>query len=142
MRNAFDPKAILRKNNLRATPGRIAILNVLAVARRPLTVAELHARVGSSMLDQVTLYRALETFVSINVARRIDLQQGRAHYYELLGEHHHHVICKQCGTVKDFAACQIDKIARQALKQVKDFTIINNHSFELFGLCNACTRMA
>jgi Fur family transcriptional regulator, ferric uptake regulator len=133
-------KVLLRTHGLRATPGRIAILQVLEKATKPLTVAELHAKVGSKSVDQVTLYRTLETFVSLHLARRIDLHQGRAHSYELVGEHHHHLICTQCGMVKDFEACDIDKVVDQALRQVQGFASVNDHAFELFGMCNRCAE--
>ena len=138
MKKALDYKSLLRNNGLRATPGRIAILNALSRAARPITVADLRAKIGASAVDQVTLYRTLETFISLAIVRRIDLQQGHSSFYELADNHHHHLICTQCGTVKDFEACDADKIAKQALRQIKGFAVVNNHAFELFGLCNAC----
>ncbi|MFZ2556000.1 MAG: Fur family transcriptional regulator [Minisyncoccia bacterium] len=140
MKSTFDAREILQKGGYRATPGRIKILEQLSKERQPQTVAQLHASLGSKEIDQVTLYRALEVFVASNIVRRIDLQQGRSHYYELADDHHHHLICTSCGTVKDFEACDIEKVADKALKQVRGFATVNSHAFELFGLCTTCVK--
>ncbi len=92
-------------------------------------------------MDQVTLYRTLETFVKADIARSLSLRKDCAHY-ELSDDHHHHVVCTECGTVKDFEGCDIEKITRAALSQVKGFVTITKHSFELFGLCTRCARVA
>lgn len=138
MSKRFDAKAILQKNGYRATSGRIAILEVLA-KEPPRTVAQIHELVKPK-IDPVTLYRALEAFVASGIVRRIDLGQGNAHNYELSDTHHHHLVCTDCGTIKDFEICNADTIADRALKQVREFASVSEHAFELFGLCSSCAK--
>jgi Fur family transcriptional regulator, zinc uptake regulator len=133
-------KQLLRECGFRATPRKITILNALEESNRPLAVAELHDKIGRSTLDQATLYRNLEAFVASGIARRVDLQQGRAHYYELARDHHHHLVCAQCGKVKDIDVCNFEETSKHALRQAKEFVSIQNHVFELIGLCKLCAQ--
>jgi Fe2+ or Zn2+ uptake regulation protein len=133
-------KKFLREHGFRATPKKITILNALNKAERPLTISELHSEIGRSALDQATLYRNLEAFVSSGIVRRVDLQRGRAHYYELAGEHHHHLICVQCGEVKDINVCDFEETSKRALRQAKGFASVQSHILELIGMCKPCAR--
>ncbi len=140
MSKRFDAKAILQEHGYRATLGRIRILELLRKQTKPRTVADLHQALSVKGVDQVTLYRALEAFNASRIVRRIDLGQGNAHSYELADTHHHHVVCTDCGMIKDFEICDADTIADRALKQVRGFASISEHAFELFGLCITCAK--
>jgi Fur family ferric uptake transcriptional regulator len=139
MKSNIDPAAILRKAGYRATPGRIKLLEMLEKATQPLTVAQIHAKVGSKELNEVTLYRALEALAASGIVRRVDLQQGHAHHYELVGTHHHHIVCTDCGTVEDFSDKLCDSVVEKATKKSSSFKIITSHSMELFGVCANCS---
>ncbi len=52
------------------------------------------------------------------------------------GEHHHHVICRQCGRVADFTDCELDRL-KQRLERDTGFSI-NRHLLEFMGLCPQC----
>src|SRR3990167_2633608 len=96
-----DFPALLRKSGLRATSGRIQLLKTLAAEKKPITIDELKEKLGVD-LDTVTLYRALEALKSARIVERMDLQHGHAHYELRAGRpHHHHAVCRLCGTVED-----------------------------------------
>jgi Fe2+ or Zn2+ uptake regulation protein len=128
---------VLRDNGFRSTEGRLALLAALARSSKPLPV-EVLARQLSTRLDEVNVYRALESFAKAGITRRVDLQHGHAHYEFVHGDDHHHVVCTGCSKIEDFEGCDYEKLAQKALKQVKEFSRIESHSFELFGLCNTC----
>lgn len=138
MKKKDDATALLKQYGYRATAGRVAILELLA-QEPPRTVAQIHAHIRPK-IDPVTLYRALEAFVASGIVRRIDLGQGNAHSYELSNTHHHHLVCTDCGTIKDFEMCDADMVADRALKQVREFASVSEHAFELFGLCRSCAK--
>jgi Fe2+ or Zn2+ uptake regulation protein len=138
----FDPTKILRQAGYRATQGRIKLLKVLVKENKPLTAVQIHRKVGSKELNEATIYRALETMVSSGIIRRVDLQKDNAHRYELAGgQHHHHIVCSECGAVENFSdnLCRI--ILDKAAKKSKSFKIINSHSMELFGVCAYCSKI-
>ena len=128
---------VLREAGFRATFGRLALLEALEKAKRPVTVGEL-ARELRKHLDQVTAYRALEAFEEKGIVRRIDLGHDHAHYELTEGKHHHHVVCDSCGKMEDVEVAEKD-IEHAALRTARDFKSIRAHSLEFFGMCRACT---
>lgn len=129
---------LLREAGFRATPGKIALLAVLAQADKPLSIAEL-ARRFRGKLNTVTLYRSLEALVERGIVRRVDLGHAHAHY-ELAESkrHHHHLVCKICGAVEDILSCEPFELEKQVLKKSKTFASIQSHAMEFFGLCKKC----
>ena len=139
MATPLDFPALLRKSGLRATGGRIQLLKALAREMKPITIDELREKLGDD-LDTVTLYRALEALKSANIVERMDLQHGHAHYELLAGRsHHHHVVCRACGTVEDIEVPHAARLEKEAERHAKKFAVIDAYSLEFFGLCNNCT---
>ena len=131
---------LLRKHGYRVTPGRVALLLFLSHSKKPLTAGEIQKGMGNVM-DKVTLYRALEDFSTSKLVGKINLQDT-ASYYEFLHEdhHHHHIVCEKCGKIEDIEHCEQSNLQKEALKSSKNFSIINSHSLEFFGLCKTCSR--
>jgi Fe2+ or Zn2+ uptake regulation protein len=129
---------LLRKSGYKVTHGRLTILQVLAKADHPLSIAEIMKNLGSH-INQATLYRALEALTAVNIVRRVDLHHPHAHY-ELVegGSHHHHLICTQCGYIEDVLDCDAKDIEKTVLKRSTSFTLIEKHSLEFFGYCKKC----
>ncbi len=126
---------VLKSVGLRATKQRIAVLTILERQKGPVSVEEL-TRASKLAFDLATAYRTLDTFVEVGLARKMELAQGRA-LYERAGEHHHHAVCVECGTIADIEACLppgIDKEVRRA----SGFSSITNHALEFFGVCAKC----
>jgi Fe2+ or Zn2+ uptake regulation protein len=134
-----DPETILRSQGLKVTGARIAILKVLASTRIPLDPKAIREKAEIDTMDRVTVYRTLAIFAAKNIVRRVDLRKTAA-TYELADDHHHHIFCVKCGSIEDFAVCDVDKIAHQVLSRSSKFKTIYQHSLELFGLCNSCVR--
>lgn len=132
-----DFKVLLKQNGYRSTVGRTALLETLWNEKKPLTVGELAKRLRS--LDQVTLYRALESFAQKGMIRRMELGHGHAHY-EMEKEHHHHVVCTDCGKVEDVTGCSLEGMDTKVAKESRSFKSIYSHNVEFFGRCNACTH--
>ena len=85
------------------TAPRRAVLRALAEAKRPLSHAEVVARLGDAAgCDRATVYRNLVALVGIKLARiashaggicRYELQREEAH------DNHPHFLCDDCGVV-------------------------------------------
>lgn len=131
----------LRERGLKSTPARMAILNILAGAKKPLTVEQIGKKIKQIRLDTVTLYRTVSRLTHVGMVRHIDFRHGHAHY-ELNDpkRDHHHIICTKCHAVEDFTGCDFSDITRRALSQTKNFRTIAEHSLELFGLCKKCEK--
>ena len=132
---------ILKKNKLKVTPARVSILELFSQSDIPLSVEMIAHKIKSKKINQVTIYRTIESLLKANIISRIDLRQESV-FYELNNHHghHHHIVCTKCGDIEDFESCQIEKMSTNIISRSKKFKVIKDHSFELFGFCNICTK--
>jgi Fur family ferric uptake transcriptional regulator len=129
-------KLFFRGQGLKATLGRLEILDVFAHQAKPISIGELKSKIGGST-NLVTLYRNVETLAKIGILNRIRLQDKKDYYEFAYKTHHHHLVCSECGKVSDVEACNIPTINPKILKQ-SGFAQIKNHRLEFFGLCVSC----
>lgn len=132
---------ILVRHGLKVTPKRMFVLKSFTSSKIPLTAQEVAKSIKSdSQIDQVTVYRNIERLTVSGILKELSLQKGVTHYEYAIAHSHHHVVCTSCGTMEDFEMCQAKKISTQVLKTSVKFKEIKRHSFELFGVCNSCSR--
>jgi Fur family ferric uptake transcriptional regulator len=132
--------AILKASGFRATKSRIAVLLLLEKAGKPLSIREIVGRLTGEKIDQVTVYRMVEAFVKKGILREVNLR-GDHPRYELQDEHdHHHIVCTSCERVEDFVDSTHENIEKRVLAKSKSFKQITGHSFDLYGLCKACSK--
>lgn len=128
-------------HDLRLTAGRRAIVEGLRAAGRPITLPELLD--SAPALAQSSAYRNLSLLESAGVVRRLNHDSEHAHFEldESLTEHHHHLICEACGTVRDITLdsgvehaldAQFETVAR-----AEGFTQ-THHTVDVYGLCANC----
>jgi len=53
-------------------------------------------------------------------------------------EHHHHLICSDCGAVVDFANCDLGELEQRL--SLKTGFEIEGHLLEFLGRCQNCRR--
>lgn len=136
--SAIDFAALLREKGLRATTGRLALLRTLAEQDAPASIERI-AELLPARLDTVTLYRALEALRTAGLVERTDLGHGHAHYELLAGRpHHHHAICRSCGTVEDVEIPHAARPEKEAEARTKRFAAIDSYALEFYGTCVAC----
>lgn len=126
----------------RYTSGRRELVDVLADAGRPLVVAEIVERRRG--LAQSSAYRNLNVLEQAGVVRRVPGADEFARYEldEELTEHHHHLVCTNCGKVADYTmADQLERAVIKAITTITDETgfVPAAHQLDLFGLCTDCT---
>ncbi|WP_422446550.1 Fur family transcriptional regulator [Thermoanaerobacterium sp. DL9XJH110] len=136
----MDVEKLLKENELKVTPQRKAILQVLEKSKALLNAQELFQEVIKLVpgTNFSTIYRNLDLLLSRGILCRIASESGGV-LYELRrrGNHHHHVICKGCG-----AAIPVDFCPMKAMEKELDargFTP-TEHRFEIYGYCNKCYR--
>jgi Fe2+ or Zn2+ uptake regulation protein len=125
------------------TTNRLALLDVLASARRPLSMPEILDR--GTGLAQSSVYRNLVVLEQAGVVHRLLSANDFARYelVEDLTEHHHHLICESCGSVEDFEVpARLDRSVRSALHDEaarRGFTV-RSHRLDVVGLCRRCSN--
>lgn len=85
-----------------------------------------------------SVYRVLDLLVSLGLVQRLDLGGGISRYEPALpgGEHHHHLVCIDCGEVVPFEDPRLEK-ALEATATASDFTV-DGHDVVLRGHCPDC----
>lgn len=80
-----------------------------------------------------TIYRNLNLFHELDILEATELN-GERHYQMSCAEHHHHhFICKTCGITQEIDFCPMDQLPKEL-----DNFIIEDHKFEIYGLCTVC----
>jgi Fe2+ or Zn2+ uptake regulation protein len=131
----------LRGEAQRYTAGRRAIVDALAEAPRPLTIAELLQRAPT--LKQSSTYRNLAVLEQARIVHRVIGSDDAARFEltEELAGHHHHLICSSCGDVADFIVdSSLEELLSQAMQRVGRATGFHpeHHRFDLVGTCASC----
>lgn len=118
----------------RATVQRAAIIEELKNSNSALTAQELHER-----LDKVglaTVYRNLSRLEEHDEIDSIRRQNGETAYRACAHGHHHHLICRECGTVVEVHDCSLGEWSRK-IGDEYGFSGIEHHA-ELIGTCTRC----
>ena len=85
-----------------------------------------------------SVYRVLDLLVSLGLVQRLDLGGGIARYEPALpgGEHHHHLVCVECGEVRPFEDPRLED-ALEGTATRSDYTVVG-HDVVLRGRCPDC----
>src|SRR5258708_4930571 len=131
-------KNLLQSRGHKATKARMAVLSTFSPGCEPMSARDVHAKIRKTKVDYATVYRILSAFLKSGILKVADLRKDSV-YFELGSGHHHHMVCTDCGLVEDFDNCRIEKLGDSIIKSSSNFKKINDHSFELFGLCRSCS---
>ena len=125
----------------RMTRQRSAVTDLLADVEDFRSAQQLHELLRGRGADVglATVYRTLQALADggeVDVLRTAD---GEALYRRCVRrEHHHHLICRGCGTTVEIDGPTVESWAAQ-VGATHGFQDIE-HTMELFGTCAACAR--
>jgi Fur family ferric uptake transcriptional regulator len=99
---ASDAAELLRSRGIQVTAQRLAVLR--AVSSQPHITAEsvadaVRGEIGAISLQSV--YDALNVLVAERLLRRIQPAGSPARFEDRVGDNHHHLICRTCGSMVD-----------------------------------------
>ena len=133
----------LKEYGLKNTPGRQAVLEVLAHAQEPLAAGEVYRRVlageGTEKNRRTclsTVYRTLSTLAEKGLLLRGSGPEGAMTYQLRDSRHRHYLVCTGCGSAVPIPGCPLEQLER-SLGDQTGFAI-TGHSLELYGLCPRC----
>lgn len=85
-----------------------------------------------------TVYRNLAILEELGIVHKLNGDDGIAKYKLMeTNEHHHHIICKNCGKTAIIDFCPMSIL--NPFVDKKDFTL-TDHKLELYGYCKDCDR--
>jgi Fe2+ or Zn2+ uptake regulation protein len=132
---------LLRRADQRYTTGRRRVVAALQEGGGPVTITQILAVDPS--LSQSSVYRNLTILEEVGAVTRIVTGDDFSRYElaEHLTEHHHHLICSDCGDVVDFSLddsfeSTLDTALHTAASKL-GFEV-NAHRLDLFGTCEQC----
>jgi Fe2+ or Zn2+ uptake regulation protein len=133
-----SPAVELRSAGLRVTAARVAVLETVrqgdhlgaeAIALR------VRDRVGHISLQAI--YEALNALSAAGLVRRIEPAGSPARFEGRIGDNHHHLVCRSCGSVVDVDC---------AVGEIPCLTASDDHGYSIdeaeviyWGLCPGCS---
>lgn len=118
----------------RLTGPRKAVLDAIGAEAAPFTVEELCAAVPG--VGRATVFRTVRLLQELDVVCRLPLEDGSVRYQLSAGDHHHHLICSNCGRVSEFNDPALDRLIQENAHDA-GFRL-DGHSLELYGRCADC----
>lgn len=131
----------LASNRLRKTPERFAILDAVYSIDGHFDIDTLYNRLISQdnfHVSRATVYNTLELLIDAKLViphHFANLSQYERNYNRST---HHHMICTQCGKVREFQDSKLQKDIESA--RLTRFTL-NHYSLYMYGLCSSCKRI-
>ena len=131
-------KGLLRETGLRVTAPRLAVLQVLSDATRPLSHGEVLSKIGDNDWDPATIYRNLVKLRDAGLATVVSRAEGIDRYELTMpdGESHRHphFVCDDCGQV----ACLPIELAPAISLEGRWAHSIETAVLQLRGECPDC----
>jgi Fur family ferric uptake transcriptional regulator len=128
-------RAYIQERRLNTTAQREAIVEQFLRTKDHVSIDELlnkvrkrHPKVGYA-----TVYRTLKLLVDSGLAVERQFGDGQARY-EVVGDHHDHLICMKCGLILEFEDDEIERLQDRIAERLGNFTVLR-HRHELYGLC-------
>ncbi len=125
----------MSSQGLRITDQRKTLARLFADTPGYLAPKDIYEYMGKtySGLSFDTVYRNLRVMEELGVLEQVMFEEGvkfKLHCRE--HDHHHHMICMNCGHTLPITYCPMDQVA------VPDQFQVVKHKFEVFGYCKDC----
>lgn len=132
-------ESLLTNRNIRATPFRLAVLDVFKHYKNAIGLTTIEEELGTH--DRITLYRTLKTFIEQGIIHEIVLPGGEkrmalcaddcAHNGHNHQHEHIHFQCKKCNEI---FCVEVDDFPKLKLKNFS----IDSLEITARGLCKKC----
>jgi Fur family transcriptional regulator, ferric uptake regulator len=120
---------------------RRALLELLAEQRCALTAIEIEQALGERSarpVSRASVYRILDELEALSLVQRVETGQTMVRYERVCehDEHHHHLVCDQCGLVMPFSDPGLERAIVSLSERVP--LAVSEHEIVLHGACRDC----
>ncbi|MDR1450113.1 MAG: transcriptional repressor, partial [Propionibacteriaceae bacterium] len=126
----------------RQTRQRAAIERHLADRLDFETAQQIHdcLRRQGEAISLATVYRTLQQLADAGLIDILhpDDSQGQASYRRCSPAHHHHLVCRRCGTAAEVEGEAVERWVAE-VAALHGFTD-TDHAVEVYGLCGPCAK--
>jgi Fur family ferric uptake transcriptional regulator len=132
-----DYAALLRERGIKVPGQRVAVLR--AVEAHPHCTAEIvdtNVREQLGTVSRQAVYDSLTALTDNGLLRRIQPAGSPARYENRVGDNHHHVICRSCGTMND-VDCAVGYTPCLTASDSAGF-VIDEAEVIYWGICGGC----
>jgi Fur family peroxide stress response transcriptional regulator len=117
---------ILTEKNIKITPQRIAVLEVIMNLKNHPTAEEIIncMHIGTPHVAPGTVYKTLDLFVEKGILKRVKTDQDLIRYDQIL-ERHHHLYCAESERIEDYFDENLNQLLDDYFKsnKIKNFSI-------------------
>lgn len=133
-----DNSALLRGASLRVTRPRVAVLE--ALEQHPHADTDTVAHWVRNQLGTVStqaVYDVLRALTDAGLVRRIEPAGSPARFERRVGDNHHHVVCRDCGSLAD-VDCSVGETPCLTAADSHGF-VIDEAEVIYWGTCPSCS---
>jgi Fur family ferric uptake transcriptional regulator len=131
---------ILRGARLRVTAPRLAVLAAVHAHPHADTDSVIGAvRAQLPAVSHQAVYDVLRALTAAGLVRRIQPSGSVARYEARVGDNHHHVVCRSCGTIAD-VDCAVGEAPCLLASEDLGF-VIDEAEVTYWGLCRDCAAV-
>jgi Fur family ferric uptake transcriptional regulator len=137
---AIEVQRRLRSAGHRNGAARAALVELLDTQSCCASAAALHETLQTRgrNVGLASVYRILESLLAAGLVQRVDVGDGIARYEPVRGhdEHHHHLVCTECGKVEAFADPELERAIHRV--EASSGYVVDTHDVVLHGSCATC----
>lgn len=138
MTSTADLAEMLRGATLRVTRPRLAVLDVVHAHPHADTDAIIEAsREQLGAVSHQAVYDVLRALTRAGLVRRIQPAGSVARYEARVGDNHHHVVCRSCGSIAD-VDCAVGDTPCLSASEDHGF-VIDEAEVLYWGRCPSCS---
>jgi len=134
-------EAVLTAAGHKRGVARSALLELLERETCALTALEIEDALGSRSerkVSRASVYRILDELEGLGLVQRVETGQAMVRYERVCehGEHHHHLVCDECGLVTPFSDPALEQAITSLSARVP--LTVSEHEIVLHGACPSC----
>lgn len=130
----------MTSTGVRSTRQRVAISTLLESLDDFRSAQELHdeLRQRGENIGLTTVYRTLQSMATAGLVDTLRTDTGESVYRLCSEHHHHHLVCRNCGSTVEVEGHQVERWATDVAAE-HGFSEVS-HTIEIFGTCADCRK--
>ncbi|NTW71447.1 MAG: transcriptional repressor [Eubacteriaceae bacterium] len=131
----------MKEAGFKLTNQRLSLLSVLDKFSETMVTAEellTECQKDYPATNITTVYRNLILLEGLRLLHKTSDSKGKSLYKLVCSdEHHHHMVCLDCGKVESFDFCPLEELRK--ITERNNFRLVE-HNLELYGVCSECDK--
>jgi Fur family ferric uptake transcriptional regulator len=132
---------VLTENKRHTGAARRAVLELLDSQTCALSAIEIEdlLRGGKRPVGRASIYRILDELERLHLVQKVQVGQAMSRFEPVREdhEHHHHLVCDNCGTVIPFTDSELERAIQKLSRRVP--MRVDEHEIVLHGACDDCS---